>query len=771
MNIDSIAGVVATVTNDPTNLGVNWSVTCGSVHCGSFNPTSTASAVATQFTAPATIPSGNTVTVTATSVADNTKSISATITITQGPAISVTLNPAPRAQMNVSSAAPFTAVVANDPQNAGVNWSVTCGSVHCGSFNPTSTASAVATQFTAPATIPSGNTVTVTATSVADNTKSISATITITQGPAISVTLNPAPRAQMNASSTAPFTAVVANDPQNAGVNWSVTCGSVHCGSFNPTSTASAVATQFTAPATIPSGGNTVTVTATSVADNTKSASATVTISQAAIPLSDGTYVFHLSGNDFTAANGESNYFVAGAFTVSGGFINGGEQDFVDYNDAPTDSINPATSSITVTADGNVQIVLDTGDSAIGVDGIETLTASFVNSTRALIGEYDAFATGTGTLDWQTSQAAPSGGYAFFASGIDHNTDAIAFGGVLNVDGPGLISGTGSVFDFNDAFFQGLGQNQSFSPSTALGPSGSITPDSFGRIVFTLNPTNPNIGQIVMIGYIVDNSTIQLLETADALGGTTGGTALSQGANTGTFSSDSLSGLTYVVGAKGVDANGPLQLAGALAFSSTTNNVSGIATFNDIANQLSGNISAGTYLVDTTGRVTLMALSGSTFNNATMQLYLDGNGNALALSMDTSDVTAGYAFQQFASASFSGSYAVSADGSALLSSDLPSTQRFPWSAVGQIFADSSGNVSGFTDFNILTVPATPNVQLYGTATGSAEILSGALTGMGVAASGADTFNYYLIDDLRTFAIETDATQLNLAYFEQAPPSK
>jgi len=232
---------------------------------------------------------------------------------------------APPASVNTNSTVAIAATVANDPSNLGVHWTVACGSAQCGSFNPSSTGSTVYTQFTAPPAITSGSTVTVTATSVADNTKSVSATIAITQGVAISVIINPQPRAEMNVTSTAPFAAAVDNDPQNAGVNWSVTCSSSQCGSFttaNPV--ASGSATTYQAPASIPTGG-TVTLTATSVTDSTKSASTMVTITQAATTLGDGTYVFHLRGSDFTAANGESNYYIAGAFTVSGGLITGGE--------------------------------------------------------------------------------------------------------------------------------------------------------------------------------------------------------------------------------------------------------------------------------------------------------------------------------------------------------------------------------------------------------------------------------------------------------------
>ena len=684
-------------------------------------------------------------------------------------AISVSFTPGlnPPASMNTSTTAVMAATVSNDPANLGVNWKVTCGSASCGAFSPTSTGSKGTTQFTAPPAIPNGNTVTITATSVADGTKSVSATVSITQGAAISVTIV-APRASMNVNSTAPFTAVVTNDPQNAGVNWSVACGSAPCGSFitqNPVGSGSAASYQ--APPSL----NTVTLTATSVTDSTKSASATVSITQPATPLTDGTYVFHLGGSDFSSANGESNYYVAGAFTISGGVISGGEQDFVDYDDAVTDSINPSTSSLAVTADGNVQIALDTGDPAVGINGVETLNASFVSSTRALIGEYDLFASGTGTLDWQPSQAPPADGYAFFVTGIDSNLGPLALGGILNVDGAGSISGAGSVFDLNDASALGIMPNQSISPSSVLGPGGSVSPDSFGRVTFVLNPANPGIGQLRLVGYVVDSNTIQLIETVDALGGTTGGTALSQNINTGLFTDGSLGGLTYIVGAEGVDTNGPLQLAGALAFDSSANGVAGNATSNDIANQLSGNIASGTYSVDATGRTTITGLNGPTFINSTLELYLDGNGNAFVISMDASDVTAGAAFQQSPNPSFSGPYAVIANGVAPMTGNGPPSP-LPWNAAGQVFGDGSGNITGYTDFNVLAGPLSANVELTGIMSGSGSIQTGPATGLSAASSTAsDTFTYYLVDNYRAFGIEADARQLGLLYLEAVPPSK
>ena len=661
--------------------------------------------------------------------------------------------------MNIGSQAGIAATVTNDSQNGGVNWTVTCGSADCGSFQPTSTASTVPTTYTAPATIPTGGTVTVKATSVTDSTKSKSATITITQGGAISVVLSPSPRAYMNITSTAPFTAVVSNDSGNAGVNWTVTCGPQSgippCGSFSSTQTASGVPTTYQAPGAIPPG-STVTVTATSVTDDTKSASATVNIAAAPTTLADGTYVFNLAGTDDSFDFGPSNYYVAGAFTVSGGVITGGEQDFVDYSIAATDSVNGATSSIVGTPDGNLLITLDTGDGSIGDEGngLEVLTASFVTGTRLVISENDNFATGTGTIDLQTSTAAPQNGYAFYVNGLDFDGIQLSIGGILNVDSPGIISGNGSVLDWNDAGL--VFQNEGFTPSTV-----SAT-DSFGRVQFTLFPVNTDFApDIVLIGYVVDGNTIQLVEGVDDLIGTLGGVALAQGANTGSFDNSSLSGSSYVTGMQGEDTNGPLQVAAVVVFNPNLT-VSGNASVNDLANSDTTDITAGTYVVDSTGRATLTGLSGGGAVPVAAQLYLDGRGNALAMSADPNAVAAGPAYVQDGSG-FTGLYAVNAQ----FATDLNVTP-FPWSAAGLVNVDNSGTITGFTDFNVFLGPQTANVPLLGTTTGSGIPLTGTITGLDAASSTTpDSFAYYS-SGFQVVGIETDTNQLGLIFFEPVP---
>jgi len=744
------ASLTATVSNDSKGGGVTWTVTCASSPCGSFNPTSTASGVATTYTAPA---SPSTVTVTATSVSDTTKSASATVTITPL-AISVTLN-SPPTSLAVSATASLTAVVANDSKNGGVTWSVTCGGSPCGSFSPTSTASGAASTYTAPATVPTGNTVTVTATSVSDTTKSASATVTITPPPppGLSVAFNPQPPASLTVGATTSLTAVVSNDSKNGGVTWSVTCGSSPCGSFSPTSTASGAATTYTAPATVPTPG-TVTITATSVTDTTKSISATVAI---AALLGDGTYVYHVAGQDAPANLAAGPYFVVGAFTVKGGVITGGEQDFRDFNNKFTDNLVASGCSIT-RAGGNIQITLATANTKVGANGIEVLRGAAVSSSRVLISEFDALAAATGSADLQTSAATPSGGYAFALSGLDELTtpSMLVIGGVLNFNAGALVV-TGSVYDYNDGGTT-IGQAQLFS-------SGSVnTPDAFGRVTFSLTTASTSaVPAFVLTGYIVGTNQIQLVESqTDTLGADLGGVALGQGKNTGSFNQAGLANTTYVHSSSGELSNKNLiTLAGQFSFSSA-GNVSGQLALNDGINFGASTISGVTSVVDPTGRVTLQGVNTSVtgLGPFVIQLYLDGNGNALELGVDSFEATQGVAYAQNAPPTdFEGTYAIAGQGYL----PNPNGAAPAWGAVGPVTVNSDA-FSGFTDYSIEGTIPTSGVTLTGTETNSTQLLS--LTGLnGTGFTTANSYGYYPIDSKRVLAIEIDGNQLGLLQLE------
>ena len=743
------ASFTANVSNDSAGAGVRWTVTCGSTACGAFNPAQTASGGATTFTAPTAIPTGNSVTVTATSVTDSTKSASATITITGPPAVAVTFAAQPPSTLAPAGTTSITANVANDSSNAGVKWTVTCGSAACGTFTSTSTASGAATTYTAPATTPTGNTVTITATSVTDSTKSASAAITITGQP-VTVTFAAQPPTSLGPSATTNITANVANDPANAGVRWTVTCGSSACGSFNGAQTASGGATIFTAPTAVPTG-NTVTVTATSVTDTTRSASATITVvNPSGSPLADGTYIYHYACQD---ANGAC--FIVGAFTVANGAISGGEQDFTDSTIAYTNTaVNATGSSISYVSNGNVQVVLSLSNQNLGNNGVLTLRGTKTSASRVLISEFDNFATGTGSIDLQTSQAAPSGGYAFLIAGVGFDTSnnalATALGGVLNISGT-TISTTASVFDVNFG-----ADNRSKQVFTA----GSVSAaDSFGKITIGLTPDPAlNLADFKLTGYIIGPNQIQLIESQqDNLGFNLAGMALGQGSNTGNFSAASLSGKTYVFGSAGVDGNGVVNLAGTFAFGAN-NALTGSMAVNDLTTFGVQTIQSGTYTVDPTGRVTLSSVTLSPITDVlTFQAYLDGNGNAMVMGADDVQVSAGPAYvQTTTSATVFGPYGLATMGF------LTNTSGSPWSAAGPVTINS-GTYSGSTDYNNA---GTPNAaqSLSGTTNSSTGTVS--LTGLNALSfSQTNSFVNYAVDGNRVVSISIDQGLLALGTLE------
>jgi hypothetical protein len=84
----------------------------------------------------------------------------------------------PPTALETSATKGIAAVVANDPKNAGVTFSC-LPAKECGTFAPNPIASNVPTTYQAPPAVPSGGSVTITATSLTDPTKSVTATIAI----------------------------------------------------------------------------------------------------------------------------------------------------------------------------------------------------------------------------------------------------------------------------------------------------------------------------------------------------------------------------------------------------------------------------------------------------------------------------------------------------------------------------------------------------------------------------------------------------------------
>jgi hypothetical protein len=80
------------------------------------------------------------------------------------------------------------------------------------------------------------------------------------------------------ASGTERFVAIVSNDPEGKGVGWALSCPTNSCGAISPSTTPSGLATTYTAPSVPPGTTLVVTITASSLTDSTKSASAAISL-------------------------------------------------------------------------------------------------------------------------------------------------------------------------------------------------------------------------------------------------------------------------------------------------------------------------------------------------------------------------------------------------------------------------------------------------------------------------------------------------------------
>ena len=212
-----------------------------------------------QYAAPASITTQQTVTVTATAAADTGKSASAVVTLTP-PAASVVVTVGPGSvSLSAGQQQQFTATVTGSTQT-GVTWSM----------SPSMGTLTSAGLYNTPASITTQQTVTVKAVSVADASKSASAVITLTPATAaVTVSVSPG-NVSLSAGQQQQFTATVTGSTQT-GVTWSMNpqVGTLTSGGL------------YTAPA-LDATQQTVTVTATSVANQASTASVTITLNPVA---------------------------------------------------------------------------------------------------------------------------------------------------------------------------------------------------------------------------------------------------------------------------------------------------------------------------------------------------------------------------------------------------------------------------------------------------------------------------------------------------------
>ncbi|MGB9403382.1 MAG: hypothetical protein WCA98_07575 [Candidatus Acidiferrales bacterium] len=531
----------------------------------------------------------------------------------------------------------------------------------------------------------------------------------------IAVTISTAPPNALEVSYTGTVGASVTGDAANAGVDWTVTCGSADCGAFSPsTHTASGDTLTYTAPATVPTGG-TVTITAASTTDATKTAGVTITINPiASASTLTGQYAFLVTGLDL---NGE--YLVAGSFTADGaGNISAtaGEEDYCDIV-TECELVTITGGTYTLGPDGRGSIAFTVSDATLGVAGLETFSVAVSSSAHGQIVSFDTSATSSGTLDLQdatlfAATTSVAGGYSFVTSGVDYGAGVVAsFGGVATADGNGnLVSG---ILDLNDG---GVFNTFNFNSTNST----YIASDTNGRGTVTVDGLS-------FAYYIVGGECLRLIETD--------------------FASTDLMQAGSAYGQGAVVAS-PAALTGSFVFSDAGNGTVGpYGAVGQITTDGAGNVTAGVADVDEDGSVsTAGALTGSTYvmpntgggrgyislpNTPTtsqdlsiLMVYLvdpnldildpnnnTGGGGALILDAGTSTFGSGFLVPQAAGAVFQGNYAINA-------------QFFPFTTsegdfVGQFFTDGA-TITGNVDLNIpILVDLLPAQAFTGTITADA----------------------------------------------------
>jgi hypothetical protein len=415
-------GQVQFTASGPQSGIVVWSITgsgCSGIACGSISSTGL-------YTAPTTVPTPNVVTVTATSLSNGSISGSTTATIVGPNNIGVTVTPS-GPSLNTGAQQQFKAAVTGT-SNTAVTWGLSgigCFSSTCGTI----TSSGL---YTAPSEAPDPPFVTVTATSVADNTKSGFATATITQH--IGVTISPT-SAKLTEGQSLQFAASVTGTA-NTAVNWSVSgtgCSGSGCGTVTSTGL-------YTAPDSVPTQ---VVVTTTSVANLAVSASATITIiPPVVVTISPTTAIVAANTQQQFRASvtGSTNKNITWKVTGSGcSGANCGSVSTAGLYTAPATLPSPAAVTVMATAQAN-----GTSSASASV----TLVAS--NNSKL------------------------SGQYAFFFSGFDSNGEYQSAGS-FTANGAGVIvSGEEDVNNF-------------VAPSSSVPIAGTYQVTSDDRGTMTIN--------------------------------------------------------------------------------------------------------------------------------------------------------------------------------------------------------------------------------------------------------------------------------------------
>lgn len=667
-------------------------------------------------------------------------------------------------QINVAIASAPSAMFVNDYSTisastndaAGVIW--TCAPASsCGAFAAPKTMNGVGDTYTAPSQIPTGNIVTLTASSVTDATKSAIARVAINPASGIQIAWNTFPSSPLMVMGTESLEVQVQGDPANAGITLTCTPANA-CGSFGQTTVSApqngayTLDFVYTAPANVPSG-MVATLIATSKADDAQSVGTPVTIINAtsAVSTLSGKFVFMNRGIDANGYNG-----IAGSVTLDGqGNVTGGEFDSADPSSVisaailPTGSVdvdgNPSVSGYTLDQFGHGILTMEFNYNATAYQMIYSVTAT--SSAHAMMSEVDEMGDLTGTLDLQSgnfSAAQFAGNYSFVSAGENiAKSVPMNFGGIFTADGSSSI-GPGTL-DMNAAGTYRTG------PFTAT----FTPPDSYGRGTLTFASATP----VSFAYYIAGPEVIRLVEI-DATTGVTAGSAYGQGSNS-SVNNAQVAG-NYVFAMHGYGVNGANGLAGQFAADGSGNFAGVLDSNNSGAIALASPLTGATYSFSGSARGSVATQDGSFTANVYMidpNLNLldpsnpNGGGGGLMLETDANAFDNGLIATQSAG-NLSGDYAMgwryrpgTVNGFA---------NNFDVAVTAALVIGPGGTFSGEGEWDVVMAGLGPDQPMNGTFAADANN-PGRYTGTFSPSPGADLpTTYYQISDSQLVMLEMDS---------------
>lgn len=601
--------------------------------------------------------------------------------------------------------------------------------------------------YHAPTTVPSPNTVSVTAISFEDQKVFATSTVTITPAPIVAITSPSAPVTVLSGTAnTVTFSATETGGTTNI-ILWSVgPVGGLGVLGGNATLGTISASGVYSPPLTPPIG-QIVTVTAAAQDSPTSTAALAVTISGYSTSSLQGQFAFSMAGS-----NASGHFFRAGSFAADGaGHLNSVLEDSNNNTSATTTPIS-TTGTYTVSADGRGTLQFNDGLTPASFDFV------LVNGAQLQIIGFDSTGTAMGQANAQDASAfagsplsALSGTYVFDFAGV-HGSNGLSQIGELSADGAGNI--TDGAIDMNDggtsSHFQIAGNKTVCATLPASLSTYSISSNGRGTLTLTTCAAGPTL---TLNFYVVSRGAAKFVG-ADTVRQVAGFT--SQQAPNATFDVTALNG-NYAFLLAGSGLGGTIATAGSFLADGNGHLTSGVVDENVVP----GVPALGLPILPNPGgdKYTLASngMGTATFTTAgrtyTFLFYLGpGGSNTTAVFQETDSGIASdgnFTLQQsaaFSLASIKGNYAIETSGISAASLQV---------TTGQIGANGAGTVtSGNIDIN------TGGTLTMGQAvTGSYS--APAATGRATLTlnSGAPNYAAYVVNSIQVYILGIQPGQL------------